>query len=294
MKIGYPCINNSIEQKPNKTFRLNSYSKELFKETVESNLKGLYKILEYNYEHGLLFLRISSDTIPFASHPVLNVDWIEEFKETLQTIGNFIKKNNFRISMHPDQFIVLNSPTESVVKNSIAELKYHANFLDSLGLDNTAKIQIHVGGVYGNKQEAIERFVEVYNRLDPIIKKRLVIENDDKSYSLSDVYKIYTKCGIPIIFDTLHQTCFNNGEDFLEALKIAFSTWKIEDGIPMIDYSNQAESSRVGKHSQSIDLKDFENFITITKALDFDIMLEIKDKEISSLKALAIITKGRN
>jgi UV DNA damage endonuclease len=151
MKIGYPCINNSIPRNVPSTFRLVSYSESKMIQTVKDNILHLNQILRYNVKNNLLFFRISSGLIPFASHPVCKFAWYKFFQSEIQQIGDYIKRYNIRISMHPDQFVVLNSPNEKVLENSINELKYHCNLLDTMCLDYTAKVQIHVGGVYGNK-----------------------------------------------------------------------------------------------------------------------------------------------
>jgi UV DNA damage endonuclease len=159
MKIGYPCINTSIGCTANSTFRLANYSEENMISKIENNLSCLEKILDYNIDKGLLFFRISSDLVPFASHPICKFKWQEYFKERFKKIGKIIKENNFRISMHPDQFVLLNSPNDKIVQSSIRELEYHCQVLDLMGLDSTAKVQIHVGGAYSNKEESIERFI---------------------------------------------------------------------------------------------------------------------------------------
>ena len=123
-----------------------------------------------------------------------------------------------RISMHPDQFVILNSPSEKIVQNSINELRYHCMLLDVMHLDETAKVQIHIGGVYGNKIEAIDRFIKTYNLVDHSIKKRLIIENDDHLYSLRDCLYIHQQTGIPILFDSFHHECYNNGESLKSTL----------------------------------------------------------------------------
>lgn len=294
LKLGYVCVNNSLKCKPNVKFRLASYTAARFKETVTGNLACLKSILEWNLKNGFMFFRISSDTIPFASHPVCKVDWLKHFKDQLKDIGAFVLKHNMRISMHPDQFVVINSPDTGIVERSIAELKYHADFLDALGLEENAKIQIHVGGVYGNKTSAISSFIQTVLKLPKEIRRRLVIENDDKSFSLRDCLVINQKTGIPIVFDNFHHACLNNGEPLKDAMKSALATWNNTDGVMMLDYSSQQPGAIKGTHIDAIDQDDFEVFLKGTMAFDFDIMLEIRDKEKSALKALDVLAKIRS
>src|SRR5215213_4756723 len=144
MKIGYPCINTSIQRHHTSTFRLASYSEMRLIQTVSDNLAHLEKILKFNVENRLLFFRISSDLIPFASHPICKFSWYKFFQSEFKQIGDYIKKHSIRITMHPDQFVILNSPDNKIVENSINELKYHCKVLDTMCLDDTAKVQIHV------------------------------------------------------------------------------------------------------------------------------------------------------
>ncbi|MBJ6119436.1 UV DNA damage repair endonuclease UvsE [Pontibacter sp. BT310] len=290
MKIGYPCINQSLDCTSSRTFRLASYSEERLIETVALNLACLQRILEYNVQNGLLFFRLTSDLVPFASHEINQYNWQEHFKSEFQQLGNYIKEHNLRISMHPDQFVVLNSPNPQTVKNSIAELVYQGTVLDLMELDTTAKLQIHGGGGYGDKGSALARFAEVYHtQLPDAVKARLCVENDDRTYSLLDCLHLHELTGIPIIFDNLHHECVNNGEPMREAVEMAASTWKPDrDGILMMDYSAQAPAERKGKHVQSISEQLFHDFLAETEGLDMDIMLEIKDKETSALKAVEV------
>ena len=288
MRIGYPCINRSIGCSPSGTFRLASYSPERLETTVEKNLACVSEILRYNVRHGLLFFRISSDMVPFASHPVCTFPWQERFNKNLSVIGSFIRKHRFRISMHPDQFILLNTQNEDVLGRSITELRYHAEILDLMGLDQTAKIQIHVGGVYGDKFASMERFVTSYDLLDPLIKSRLVIENDERLYSASDCLALHKQTGVPILFDSFHHSLNNNGESIPDLLELIRTSWKEQDGIPMVDYSSQQPGKRAGAHTEHIDTKIFSAFLVETQDFDFDIMLEIKDKEASARVALSL------
>jgi UV DNA damage endonuclease len=286
MKIGYPCINTSIPCRGNRTFRLKSYSEDRLIETLGYNLSCLRQILTFNAEHEILFFRITSDLVPFASHPVCTFCWQEHFSSEFKEIGNFIRRHDMRISMHPDQFIVLNSPREEVVERSIRELEYHAEVLDLMHLDRSAKIQLHVGGVYGDKTGAMERFVQRYKRLDEPIIRRLVIENDDRLYTVGDCLAIHGETGIPILFDNLHHFWNSSGESMKEAVGHCGATWTAQDGILLVDYSSPNPGERPGKHPQSIDIADFSAFLAETAPLDFDCMLEIKDKERSALLAI--------
>lgn len=291
MKIGYPCMNHTINCTTNSTFRLASYSSKKLIDTVTRNLRSLQEILTFNVKHDLLFFRIGSGIVPFASHPICNFDWQTYFREDLIDIGCYIKQNKIRISMHPDQFILINALDENILARSIAELDYHCNLLDIMELDDTAKVQIHVGGSYGNKIEAIKRFIERYHALPMNIKKRLVIENDDRLFDIRDCMLISKKTKVPIILDIFHHECLNNNESVREVLQKCSETWKKKDGIPMIDYSSQQKEARKGKHCLHINTKKFVKFLDDTKGINFDIMLEIKDKEKSALKAQRIITE---
>ena len=109
MKIGYPCINTTIGCKSSLTFRLKSYSEKRLMETVKSNLACLAKILRFNVKHNILFFRITSDLVPFASHPICNYNWQRHFGKQFKAIGDFIKNQGMRISTHPDQITLINS-----------------------------------------------------------------------------------------------------------------------------------------------------------------------------------------
>ena len=288
MRIGYPCINRSVGCTPSRTFRLSSYTDDRLRDTVKANLTCLAKILEYNKNSHLLFFRITSDLVPFASHPVCTFPWQEYFSGEFEEIGEYIRKHGFRISMHPDQFVLLNTPDEGVLSRSIDDLVYQVQVLDLMGLDRSAKVQIHVGGIYGDKTAGIDRFVRQYDLLDPSIRSRLVIENDERLYTISDCLAIHERTGIPVIMDSFHHSLLNNGEVFADLLGPVRQTWKMADGIPMVDYSSQEPEKRAGAHAEHIVADNFRQFLATTQPADFDIMLEIKDKETSALEALGI------
>jgi len=288
MRIGYPCINRSIGCSAGRTFRLASYSETRLIETVAGNLACLETILRDNVEKGFLFHRISSDIIPFASHPICTFDWRNRFSEDLSRIGRFIRDHGIRISMHPDQFTLLNSPNGDVFDRSVRELAYHVDILDGMGLGVDARVQIHVGGVYGNKPEAIDRFVKRLDTLDGRIRRRLAIENDDRLFTVADCLRVHERTGLPVIFDNLHHAVNSSGEPLADAFRHLKETWGEDAGIPMTDYSEHLTGGRPGRHAEQIDADAFSRYLLDTAGYDFDIMLEIKDKEKSAAAAVRV------
>jgi len=294
MKLGYPCINLELDCRSSRTFRLINYSKQRLIETVEGNLECLKYILRYNLNKKLFFFRITSDLIPFGSHPIMDYNWQEHFKATFIEIGNYIKDNEMRITMHPGQYTVLNSNKKIVFQNAVKDLQYHVDILDLMELDKTAKVQIHVGGVYGNKEKSMKRFIQRYEGLDQSILDRLIIENDDKSYSLEDCIKIHDQINIPVVFDVYHHECNGDGTPLEEAFESFTTTWSVKDGLPIVHYSSEHPNKGKPSHAEQIDIDHFKRFLSKTDKFNFDIMLEIKNKQESALKALEVLkAEGR-
>ncbi len=292
MRIGYACLTVGVNNIHSyRTCTTKTYNEQLITEIVAHNLDVLLAVLKYNVKNRIKMFRISSDIIPLASHPINTLNWQDVFKEQLTTIGDYIKVNDLRVSMHPGQYTVLNSINEDTVQKSISDLSYHCNFLDCLGLDSTHKIVLHVGGVYGDKVLAMKRFEINYLQLDEQIKKRLVIENDDKLYNIEDVLSIATKLKVPVIFDNLHHQ-INKSEQYSERewIEKCLKTWKTNDGVCKLHYSNQHPTKRVGAHSEFIFIEQFMNFYNTIKDLQVDIMLEVKDKNLSAIKCINTVT----
>ncbi|WP_223650951.1 UV DNA damage repair endonuclease UvsE [Hymenobacter psoromatis] len=291
MKIGYPCVNETLPCSAAGTFRLASYSEERLVTTVAANLACLRQILEWNVAHGLLFFRMGSGIVPFGSHEVNTFPWQAHFKAEFQALGAYIRQHGMRISFHPDQFVVLNSPDPAIVQRSVAELVYQGLMLDLMELDSTAKLQIHAGGAYGDKGAALARWVETFQTLVPeAVKIRLVVENDDRLYSLRECLSLHDLTGVPILFDNFHHECLNHGEPMREALRLAAATWHpVRDGVLMMDYSSQAPGERRGKHTDALVPELFRAFLADLDGLNVDMMLEIKDKEASAVRAAQVL-----
>lgn len=267
---------------------MSNLSWDRLRETVAGNLACLERILHWNAERGLLFFRITSDLVPLASHPTNRFPWDEFFAPDFARLGKFIREKGMRISMHPGQYTLLNSPRSEVIAAACADLAYHARVLELLELDATAKIQIHIGGLYGDKQAALERFVRAVERLDRAVRARLVVENDERLFNLTDCLWVHRETGLPVLLDVFHHEVYSDGRTLSEALAAAAKTWKAQDGPLMIDYSSPLPGGRLGSHAYQLDELHFRRFLAESRPYDFDLMLEIKDKERSALRALQI------
>ena len=247
--IGYACINTHLSNSKPKVTTNRTMIKRTFtekglpyaSELALQNCKDLLTILKWNKDNGINFFRMSSDLIPWASEYKLDDlpdHW--EIVSTLGECGKFAEDNNIRITSHPGPFNVLTSPHEHVVENCIKDLSIHGEVFDMMGLSRTPynKINIHIGGAYGDKVSAMERFCTNFHRLPDSVKSRLTVENDDKAsmYSVVDLYEgVYKVIGIPIVFDYHHHRFCDGGLSEEDALEVAISTWV--DVVPVVHYS---------------------------------------------------------
>jgi UV DNA damage endonuclease len=287
IRIGYACINTKLPS-PNRTCRLKNATPEKILELASANLQALEPILEWNAARGIELFRISSDLIPFGSHPVNTVPWRRILKPQFARLGAFIRRKRLRVSMHPGQFTVLNSPRREVVQSSIKDLDYHAAVLEALGIDDSHKIVIHLGGIYEDKSESLKRFIETSKSLDRRIKARLVIENDERCYTVGDALGASEAIGMPVVFDVFHHIWNPALEQhsLRSIIDLVANTWRKRDGRVKIHYSNQWPGQPPGTHSKSISTRKFISFYETIHDLDLDIMLEVKDKQQSVLKLL--------
>jgi len=287
MKIGYACITLGVYGIKQHSCRIKNATPERLKALIESNITTLDQTLDYNLDNDIKLFRISSGIIPFASHPMNTLRWWEIFSNSLKTLGQKAHDNGIRLSMHPGQYTVLNAIDEGVVSRAVADLRYHARLMDAMGLGPENKIILHIGGVYGDKGAATQRFIKQYRALDETIRKRLVIENDDHQYTIAEVLSIGEREGIPVVFDHLnHQVNLDNTRSEKAWIAACAKTWKAIDGPQKIHYSQQDVSKRPGAHSATIDLPQFLDFYRQLENHEVDIMLEVKDQNLSAIKCI--------
>jgi UV DNA damage endonuclease len=264
-----------------------------------ANIKDVLKILEWNVENGIYVYRMSSDIFPWMSeYRFEDLPNYSEIQVEAQKIGHFAKKHNIRLSMHPGQFDVLASPTESIVEKTIWDLDQHARIMDLMGLPSSyeSPINIHIGGTYGDKESALHRFCANFKRLAPSTQDRLVVENDDKAsqYSVKDLYEgVYLQVGCPITFDHFHHRFCTGGLDADTAAHLAASTW--DDITPLQHFSDSKslyEDASVINRSHS----DWIYTQIPSYGLKADIELECKMKDLALLQyrvGVGVVTENK-
>lgn len=209
--------------------------------------------------HGIGAFRVNSQILPVKTHPAVGYDVLglpggDAIVERFRECGAFARDRGLRLSFHPDQFVVLNSPNPTTLGSSLAELDYQAEVAEWIGADT---INIHGGGAYGDKASALQRLRESIGRLPDRVRSRLTLENDDKVYTPSDLLPVCADTGVPLVYDVHHHRCLPDDLGIAEATEKARSTWRTE---PLFHISSPLEGwegPRPERHHDFIDVSDF-------------------------------------
>jgi UV DNA damage endonuclease len=293
MRYGYACINLTLAAQ--KIIVNRSMMKRTFTEKgiayasslALANFIDLEKVIDWNIKNKMLFYRMSSDMVPWMSeYEIADLPDYEAIQQILARCGKKAIKSGMRLSYHPGPFNVLASNNPQVILKTIKELRQHAEIMDMMHLPATpfSKINIHVGGAYGDKMTALKRFAENYVRLPATTMKRLTIENDDKinMFSIKDLLWLNEQVNIPVAFDYFHHTFCTGGLNEKEALFAAIKTWPA-DIVPVVHYSSSRK-----KHEDPLTTPTahadyvYEKVNTYKK--EVDIMFEAKAKELAVMK----------
>ena len=306
MNIGYACINMQLSYpqkwggaergvKPITTGRsmirrtFDTKGIDYASELTLANAMDLDKIIDWNILNGYNFFRITSGLAPWKSeYKWEDLKDLKQIQMYLHSAGVKAKTHNVRITSHPGPFNVLTSPHEHVVENCVGDLTDHAATFDMMGLSETPynKINIHIGGAYGDKPKSMERFCKNFERLPQSAQNRLTVENDDKAsmYSVKELYDgIYKRIGIPIVFDYHHHRFCDGGLSEKEALELAISTWP-EDIVPVVHYSESRSIEQADEKIRPQAHSDYVYDYIDTYGNTIDIMIEAKRKELAVQK----------
>lgn len=223
------------------------------------NADALLASLQFCAEPNIGCFRINSQILPIKSHPelgyqVTDVPKANETIERFQECGQLVSKHRLRMCLHPDQFVVPNSPRADGVEKSLPELEYEAEVAEWVGAD---VINIHGGGAYGDKQKALADFSRNLDRLSVRVRDRLAEENDDKVYTPADLLPVCQATGIPLVYDVHHHRCNPDVLSIEEATNQAFATCNRD---PVFHISSPAEGwngPKPERHHDFIDINDF-------------------------------------
>jgi UV DNA damage endonuclease len=260
-------------------------------ETALLNAKDLIKVIRWNNENGIKMYRMSSDIFPWASeYEYTDLPDFEAIRIALKQAGDEAKAGGQRLTFHPSPYGVLASLRDDVVTNAIKDLRQHAEIMDLMGLDQSFfyPINIHVNTTKPTKEEAAERFCQNYALLPDTVKKRLVVEVDDKrsQYTAVDLYHmVHSKIGIPITFDYLHNKCNPSHLDEKQALALCLSTWP--EGVPAITHYSDSRKDHEDPLCKEVAHSDWIHNKIPTYGMDFYIELEVKMKEKALLKYIS-------
>jgi len=272
---------------------------------LKVSIEHLHAVFAYLEDAEIGMYRMTASLAPYATHPDLPQfrGQVQESGPELAALGARARAQDLRLSSHPGQYVVLNSVEERIVAAAIRDLELQAEMFDAMGLGPEAVVNIHVGGAPDGTGPGLDRFEAGFARLSPEAQRRVVVENDDRTYALVDVLDLAARIGRPVVWDILHHHCHDPaGIPDDEALRLALATWP--SGVrPKIHYSSprtniEERKKKVGRrverslvlpqlraHADLIDPIGFEEFLLRTaRGLEFDVMLEAKAKDVALLR----------
>ncbi|MFO1008353.1 MAG: UV DNA damage repair endonuclease UvsE [Planctomycetaceae bacterium] len=256
------------------------------------NANSLLAAINYCRSHGIGCFRVNSQILPIKTHPQVGYA-VEELPDADQIVTRFREcgelacSHNVRLCFHPDQFVVLNSPRPDVVDKSIQELEYQAEVAEWLGAD---VINIHGGGAYGDKRQALADFSRTLARLSPRVRSRLTVENDDKTYTPADLLPLCQSEGIPLVYDVHHHRCLPDHLSVEQATKQAIATWDRE---PMFHISSPLDGWQGPKPERHHDYIDINDFPDIWRKMSLTVEVEAKAKEAAVEKLINDLKPNR-
>lgn len=280
IRLGYACISETLDKvTSSSTYTYTSYLKEKDDKKLDniiiSNFFDLEKILTYNVRNNIHFYRISSNIIPLATKKEVQFDYTEKYKDHYKRIGEFINKNNLRVDFHPSEYCVLNSVNKEVVENSIEILNYHYNLLESFNIKNKVLI-LHIGSNAFGKEKSLTRFINNFKKLPKYLQESIVVENDDKIFTIEDCLYLNKVLGIPVCLDYHHHQCNPSNISYEKII----NSWNIT---PKMHFSSPKNKTKkeFRSHNDYIDSEQFIKFLEDIKYLDcdIDIMIEAKKKD---------------
>ncbi|OLN22547.1 UV damage endonuclease UvsE [Domibacillus antri] len=233
-----------------------------------SNLTNCLRLLRHNAAHDIAFFRMSSKVIPMANHPDLpEWNYMRSLQESLGAIRSYLQEHPaMRVDFHPDHFVVLNTPKADVLKTAVRTLHMHRGLLEGMGIDPEHCCVIHVGGGYKDKEKALEQFVTNWGSLPVSLQKMIMLENDDKTFTINDTLYLCEKIGIPAVFDYHHHMANHEGEGKWEEVWVrVLNTWSHSKLPVKVHMSSPKSEKEFRAHADFIDIHEFMHLLHLVK-----------------------------
>jgi UV DNA damage endonuclease len=255
------------------------------------NAENLLLAVQAVQRLGIGAFRITSPLFPRMTHPEVgyaldDLPQAEAIASRMSAVRTFAHGHGIRLSFHPDQFVVLSSPHEQVVESSVRELKYHSLLAEMVGAD---VINIHGGGVYGDKSAALARFAETFRRLPENVATRLSVENDDVSYTVADLLPLCADLGLPLVYDVHHHRCNPDSLGECQATDLAAATWRGREPYCHISSPREGWNSNPKPHADYIDLADVPQ---CWHGRSMTVDVEAKAKELAVVRLMQELDAG--
>ncbi|MCK1993434.1 UV DNA damage repair endonuclease UvsE [Peribacillus muralis] len=293
IRLGYVAMSTHVPNcSPSQTMTFAQFSKIKDRDAAIrklerisiSNLHNCWRLLIHNETNRIQFFRLSSKLIPLANHPEIQEwDYIEPISDELAKIRSFLAKHpEMRIDFHPDHFIVLNSSNVDILKTSLKTLKIHYTLLRNMGLDPEHRCVLHVGGGYGEHEQALEQFIHNWGLIPETIQRMIILENDDTTYTLSETLYLCEKLGIPMVFDYHHYLAHHlPDENWTEHWNRIITSWRNSKLPPKMHISSPRSDKEYRAHAEYVDAAMFMEFLQQIKGTvpQLDCMIEAKQKD---------------
>jgi UV DNA damage endonuclease len=219
------------------------------------NVGVLDKAIDWCLANEVRLYRVTSGLFPFSDE-LLGIEVLQSLGPVLAGVGKRIAAAGVRVVAHPDQFVVLSSDSEEVVKNSVTILRRHALAFDLLGLPQSSWAAMNI---HGGKGDRADRLVENIAGLPPNVRLRLTLENDEKAYGAEAIHKVCAAAGVPMVFDAHHHLVKEklpsyDDPDVARWTAAARETWKPHEEWQIVHISNGLEGLHDARHHDFIEV----------------------------------------
>ncbi|PWK08373.1 UV DNA damage repair endonuclease UvsE [Tumebacillus permanentifrigoris] len=304
LRVGFVAMSVHLKNaSPSSTMTVTNFQKIIDREAAlrkltsiaAKNLQNSLRVMRHAHAQGIHVYRFTSKIVPMIGHE-LTEDWDfwTKLKPEFEEVGKFVRDSGMRVSFHPDHFTLLNSKSETVIENSIADLERHVKMFNLMELDQRAKLVMHIGGTFKDKAESIQRFEDNYALIPDEVKRRVTLENDDKTYTVLETLELCERQGIPMVLDIHHHRCNPGNEDLRDLLPRIFATWDDTGLVPKIHVSSPKSETDLRSHADYIELSDLLPFLDLVHELggsDLDIMVEAKQKDDAAMRLAKDLAK---